>query len=149
GFGPPFDKAARDVREVLDRCLWMVLPMREVPGAPAQGALAVEVARDSALIERFQAISHEPTWHAITREREVLAAYGGGCHEALGVTVLPREYGQVTSVRGRSSGGRLDEGFSLTDGRPAPPPTTTANIWPRPEERHRGDRHSLDVAQPA
>jgi hydroxymethylbilane synthase len=149
GFGPPFEGAARDVREVLDRCLWMVLPMREVPGAPAQGALAVEVARDGTFVERFRAISHQPTWNAITREREVLAAYGGGCHEALGVTVLPREYGQVVSVRGRSSTGRLDEGWSLNDDRSAPPRTTPTNIWPRPEERHRGARRSLDVAQPA
>jgi hydroxymethylbilane synthase len=149
GFGPPFDEAARTVRELIAPCLWMVLPIREVPGAPAQGALAVEARRGTDAFEVLRAISHDPTWHAVMREREVLASYGGGCHEALGATVLPRAYGSVVSVRGRSSAGREDRGWSLvTSGGEAPPRTTVDKIWPRPEERHRASRRPLAAAPP-
>ena len=42
GAEAPFDEAARAIRARVDRCAWMVLPLREVPGAPAQGAVAIE-----------------------------------------------------------------------------------------------------------
>jgi hydroxymethylbilane synthase len=149
GFGPPFEQAARTVREMLAPCAWMVLPIRDVPSAPAQAALAVEAPRGSAVVERLRAISHQPTWDAVQKEREVLAAYGGGCHEALGATVLPREYGRVISIRGRSNAGRLDEGWSIADAGPPPPRTEAAHIWPRPDERRRATRRALTVADPA
>jgi hydroxymethylbilane synthase len=149
GFGRPFEGAARAVREVMDQCAWTVLPIREVPGAPAQAALAVETARDGTLCDRLRAISHQPTWDAVMTEREVLAAYGGGCHEALGATVLPRGYGRILSVRGRSSAGRIDQGWSLVDAGPTPPRTTSSKMWPRPDERHRATRRAVDVAAPA
>jgi hydroxymethylbilane synthase len=148
GFGEPFEKGAREVRAALEKCRWMVLPIRDVPAAPAQAALAVETARSGPAVERLRAISHEPTWRAVMRERDVLASYGGGCHEALGATVLPRPYGSVVSVRGRSSTGRQDEGWSIVDAAPLPPSATLATIWPRPDERQRAVRHQLPLAQP-
>jgi hydroxymethylbilane synthase len=149
GFGVEFEDAAAAMRELLAQCRWMVLPAREVPGAPAQGALAVEVARDSRWADRLRAISHDPTWHAVMKEREVLASYGGGCHQALGATVLPREYGQIVSVRGRSETGRMDERWSLVDDRITQPAVDESRIWPRPSERRRAMRRALDPAQPS
>lgn len=148
GFGAPFEDAARTARGLIDQCAWMVLPIREVPGAPAQGALAVEARRGTDAFDRLRAISHEPTWHAVMKEREVLASYGGGCHEALGATVLPREYGRVISVRGRSSAGRVDRGWSLIDAGALPPRTAEDNLWPRPQERHRASRRTLAATPP-
>jgi len=149
GFGPPFDEAARTLRALIAHCAWMVLPVREVPGAPAQGALAVEAVRGHDAIGRLRAISHQPTWDAVMREREVLASYGGGCHEALGATVLPREYGRVISVRGRSSAGRIDCGWSLETTHEAQPVGAVEQIWPRPDERHRASRRALNVPAPS
>ncbi len=148
GFGAPFDEAARAIRDLIAHCHWMVMPIREVPGAPAQGALAVEVRRGTEAFDRLRAISHEPTWHAVMKERDILAAYGGGCHEALGATVLPRDYGRVMSVRGKSSAGRVDQGWSLIDAGAPPPRTTDGNIWPRPAERHRASRRPLAATPP-
>jgi hydroxymethylbilane synthase len=153
GFGPPLEAAARSVRALLDHTRWMVMPSREVPGAPAQGALAVEIAASAAapLRERLRAISHAPTWHAVMAEREILAAYGGGCHQAVGATVLPREYGRIVSVRARSASGGRDEQWSLVDAGAAPPRARrTQDIWPRPDERQRAhqDRRALEIAQP-
>lgn len=148
GFGPPFEEAARAVRGLLASCTWMVLPLREVPGAPAQGALAIEAARGSPILDRLQAISHLPTWNAVQKERDVLASYGGGCHEAIGATVLPREFGTVVSVRGRSSAGTVEHGWLLTEAGPLPPPAAPGAIWPRPDERHRGRRRALAASAP-
>ena len=91
----------------------MVLPVREVPGAPAQGAVAIEAPVRTRFAEKLAAISHEPTWKAVQEERAVLALYGGGCHEALGATVLPREYGRVVSIRGRAVSGDTETSWSL------------------------------------
>jgi len=149
GFGPPFEAAAAQVRERLDRCRWMVLPLRDVPGAPAQGAVAVEAPIDSRVADHFAAISHEPTWDAVQGERAVLARYGGGCHEALGVTILPREYGSVVSIKGRLSSGASEDGWSLIGAGLVPPRVSETDIFPRRDERQRATRRGLDVAPPA
>lgn len=149
GFGDPFDAAARAVRSALAHTRWIVLPTREVPGAPAQGALAVEIAASNhALRDRLRAISHEPTWRAVTKEREVLAAHGGGCHEALGATVLPRRYGHVISVRAHTTRGGEAEEWLLADAGDRFPRAETSRIWPRPDERGHGERRLLAVVQP-
>ncbi len=148
GFGAPFEDAARDVRALLDQCAWMVLPLREVPGAPAQGAIAIETMRGGEVADRFRAISDQPTWDAVMKERDVLAAYGGGCHEAVGATVLPRAYGHVVSIRGRPCTGRQEEGWSLLEAGSIPPPAQAAKIWPRADERHHGARRPLDAMPP-
>ena len=44
GFGPPFEREAAAIRAHLRQCRWMVMPMREFPWAPAQGAIAIEIA---------------------------------------------------------------------------------------------------------
>jgi hydroxymethylbilane synthase len=149
GFGGEFQEAANTLRNVLERCQWMVLPVREVPGAPAQGALAVEVARDSIWADRLRAISHEPTFRAVLEEREVLASYGGGCHQALGATVLPRGFGRIVSVRGKSDAGRMDQRWSLEGSRTTTPQADASRIWPRPDERYQAVRRALTPAQPA
>ena len=146
----PFDDARRAVRTALDRCHWMVLPISRCPTAPAQGALAVEVAahrRD--LIDRFAAVSDQATWRAVTVERAVLARYGGGCHQALGTTCLTREFGDVLSIRGRRPDGGEDVAWTLTNGRVPPPRASGGKIWPRPDERHRATRRDIAVTPPA
>lgn len=137
------------VRAALDAVHWMVLPLREFPTAPAQGALALEIAADRADVrEIVQAISHAPTRRAVDREREILSGYGGGCHEAIGATVLERDYGTVTSVRGCPPSGEPITQWSLDASSAAPPPAALASIWPRPDERDRAVRRSFDAALP-
>lgn len=149
GFGPPFEATARTVRAALDECRWIVLPLREVPGAPAQGALAIEARADRLeVIDRLRAISHQPTWDAVAAEREVLADWGGGCHEALGATAIVTAHGRVLSVRGRSAAGRREEKWALAHAG-VPPRAPIDRVWPRPEERQRARRRSLDVDPPA
>ena len=134
---------------MLARCAWIVLPIKDVPTAPAQGALAVEVsASNSAVRRRLDEISHRATWDAVCAERQILAQHGGGCHQALGATVLPRSYGTITSVRARSSNECVTT-WSLTSDVRNPPPTSERHIWPRPDERGRARRTPFDIAPPA
>lgn len=152
GFGEPFEEAARHVRQCLDQCAWMVLPLRDVPSAPAQGALAIEAPVGSRFTRELEAICHRPTWDAVRRERDVLAAYGGGCHEALGATALPREYGWILSVQAarplNDVEGAPRPGWSLERASSAVR-ASASGIWPRPDERNAQQRQSIDAAQPA
>jgi hydroxymethylbilane synthase len=138
------------VRAALDACRWMVLPLKAFPTAPAQGALAIEVAEHRAdVLEYVRAINHEPTWRAVTRERAILQSFGGGCHEAVGASVLIRDYGTVESVRARTNAGVKAATWSLEATTAPPPAASTARIWPRPDERGRATRRALDVPMPA
>jgi hydroxymethylbilane synthase len=138
------------VRSALSKCRWMVLPLREHPTAPAQGALAVEVAAGRVdLIDRLRAISHAPTWEAVGRERSILASFGGGCHEAVGATVLVRDFGRVISVRARV-GENHTEAWSLEAPGVRPPTASAGAIWPRPDERGAGTRRrAIRVSMPS
>lgn len=134
---------ATGLRDAIGRCGWMVLPLREFPTAPAQGALAIEIPTGRAdLLEVMGAINHEPTWQAVTAERQILSSFGGGCHDAIGATVLVRDYGHITSLRARRPDGDHLR-WSLSATTVPPPPATASRIWPRPEERKRVTRQPL------
>lgn len=137
------------IRQQLAACAWMVLPIRDFPAAPAQGALAIEVARDRAdVIALVAAVSDEPTIAAVTEERAFLRERGGGCHEAIGVTVLSRAYGRVRSVRGQlPDGGEMEE-WSLTHAGPEIEVADPDRIFPKPDERRASTRRPLEVAWP-
>jgi hydroxymethylbilane synthase len=68
---------ANEVSEPLDA-------RRFVP-APGQGAIALECREDDAVVrEAAAALHHEATARAVTAERALLAALGGGCNVPLG-----------------------------------------------------------------
>jgi hydroxymethylbilane synthase len=138
---------AQAIRASLAACRWMVLPLDAFPTAPAQGALAVEIAdRDGDVARLVASIDHEPTRRAVLAERELLAAAGGGCHEAIGATVRVRDYGIVTSVRGRMPSGDERQIWSLDAAGEPWPRTTSDRIWPRRDERDRAIRTKLPNA---
>ena len=65
------------------------LPVEIITPAAGQGALAVEIrADDEASRVLCQTIDHAPTRYAVTAERAVLAALGGGCRVPLGVHAI-------------------------------------------------------------
>lgn len=137
---------AASVREAIGACLWMVLPLSRFPSAPAQGALAIEVAtarRDLAALVR--AISHTPTWEAVHRERAVLASYGGGCHAAIGATARMTAAGSVLSVRARLPDG-VEQVWALDAPAGRPPSTAQSHVFPRPTERGLGTRQPVEIA---
>ena len=60
-------------------CL-QVFDTEQLLPAPGQGALALECrVHDASTIELLTPLNHLPTWQAVTSERAVLHALGGGC----------------------------------------------------------------------
>ncbi|MET0279621.1 MAG: hydroxymethylbilane synthase [Steroidobacteraceae bacterium] len=96
----------------------MVLPLTDSPGAPGQGALAVECrADDHDTRALLAAIEHPPSRGAIAIERALLAEHGGGCHQRFGATLqwLP-ELGGLLRIAGRNAqDADLDETRFLPD----------------------------------
>ncbi len=147
GFGAPFESDAAAVRALLDQCLWMVLPMREFPWAPAQAALALEIARSRRDLDDVIApVLCERTTDVVRQERQILDDHGGGCHQALGAAVLDRPYGRIVSIQARDRGLEL---WALQGERHAFPRTTSDRIWPRHDEGVDAVRSSVRVPQPS
>jgi hydroxymethylbilane synthase len=148
-FGPPFDREAGTVRGYLEQCHWMVLPMREFPWAPAQGALALEIAEARRDVRTLlEPIVCRSTTDAVTAERQVLAAHGGGCHQALGAAMVDKPYGRVVSVRARGQSGENLQRWELETSRPEFPRTSSDRVWPGPGEDVSATRNRLAAERP-
>lgn len=140
--------SASTIRALLAKCRWMVLPLRQFPTAPAQGALAVEVATGNhALRDHLRRINHTATWVDVIRERTLLEARGGGCHDAFGATALTRSFGTVLSTRGRVGDDDVSS-WTLTGTLVRPPRVPMTRIWPGPDVIRPAIRRPLPVAQP-
>jgi hydroxymethylbilane synthase len=126
-----FAATREELRQALSQCRWMVLPLRENPSAPAQGALAIEIVRRRADIRELLApLNCADTFAAVTREREILRGYGGGCHQKIGASVLRRPFGEVTFLRGLTDNGEVLDSCSLCSFRPRPPQIPRVELWP-------------------
>lgn len=126
-----FAETRSAIREALSKCRWMVLPLRVNPAAPAQGALAVEIKIDRKDVrELLSSINCHETFQAAVREREILAGYGGGCHQKIGASVLRRNYGEITFLRGMTDDGRRLDAISLTPSQPRPAKLARDQMWP-------------------
>jgi hydroxymethylbilane synthase len=92
--------------ELLRGLRWMILPLRECPAAPAQGALAIECrADDAATLQLLAKLDSSRTRHAVQQERQILADWGGGCHQRFGATVQSHdELEEILYIRGRKPG---------------------------------------------
>lgn len=125
------DTEAREaLTALLGRVRWMVLPLDHAPAAPAQGALAVECrADDSKTVERLRPLHHAETAAAVRVERDLLGAWGGGCHQRFGVTQIDTAaLGALLFARGlRPDGTALDERH--WSGECPPPPRDPARPW--------------------
>jgi hydroxymethylbilane synthase len=84
---------------------FMVLPLTASPGAPGQGALAIECRSDDASTRALlAALENPPTRAAIVFERQLLSRHGGGCHQRFGATLQWLSgLGGLLQVSGRSA----------------------------------------------
>lgn len=103
---PEFADGQKVLRSYMDQIEWMALPLSVNPNAAAQGALAVEIlSTRSDLRELLAKIDHPSTFACADKERKVLASFGGGCHQKIGVAVLSRPYGEITVLKGLTDAG--------------------------------------------
>lgn len=90
-----------------EEILFQILPLSEVPTSPAQGALAVVCRKEDKFTYEIIRKLHDPkTEKAVQKERALLEKYGGGCHQAFGVSYLyHQELGPLYIARGLSTHG--------------------------------------------
>lgn len=104
---PELKEVKQLIREAVNLSLFMVMPSSIFPSAPAQGALCAEIRKED---KHFESLLREitDTNAEITaeEERKILSQYGGGCHQKIGVSVLTRDYGKITFVRGETEDGK-------------------------------------------
>ncbi|MDX6499311.1 MAG: hydroxymethylbilane synthase [Blastocatellia bacterium] len=126
-----FGATQTELRHALSRCRWMVLPLRENPSAPAQGALAIEIVRRrSDMRELLAPLNCVETFAAVTQEREILRSYGGGCHQKIGASVLRRSFGEITFLRGLTNDGQVLGLSALNASQPRPEKVSSERLWP-------------------
>jgi hydroxymethylbilane synthase len=108
------DKGREELKKLLQGVRWMVLPLRECPAAPAQGALAIECRRaDREIYEQIQKIHSPSTADHVALERELLAQWGGGCHQRFGATAISTSVlEKLFYVRGAKPDGDFVDVFS-------------------------------------
>jgi hydroxymethylbilane synthase len=115
-----FEAPVAVLKRYLYRCEFVIVPVAVNPSAAAQGALAIEIKKDSPFREMISSINHLDVFQDVLREREVLRSHGGGCHQKIGINFLTRSYGSLKTLRGQTDlGVRLDE-RSLTEASSAP-----------------------------
>jgi hydroxymethylbilane synthase len=103
-----FTELQMQLRKILNECDYMVLPLSENPNAAAQGAIAIEVKKGRHDIQNLlESINDSSTFEAVQKEREVLAHYGGGCHQKIGIAFLPRSYGWIQFLKGQTDQGEI------------------------------------------
>jgi hydroxymethylbilane synthase len=96
-----FQQTRKAVKEYIQQCQWMILPLSLNPCAAAQGGLAIEARKDDQEIRSLlKKINNEDHFVTIGKEREIHSRYGGGCHQKLGVSILSLSYGKVLSEKG-------------------------------------------------
>ncbi len=91
----------------LEQCEWMVLPLAENPTAAAQGAIVVEARKGREDLKKlFEGVHCESTFAAVQRERKTLKVFGGGCHLALGISVISKGAYSFLCVKGQTPDGQ-------------------------------------------
>ncbi|NCN95234.1 MAG: hydroxymethylbilane synthase [Bdellovibrionales bacterium] len=103
GGSSEFESAKKEIRNHFDQCHFMVLPLEINPCAPAQGALAIEIARDREDLKKLLDQINDPVSFLNAEiEREILKAHGGGCHQKIGVTHITKPFGVYHVEKGES-----------------------------------------------
>ncbi len=129
--GEDFFPGVQKIRQAIEKCQWMVLPVSHDPPAAAQGALVVEIARGrDELRAMLEQINDMATFEDVCAEREVLKSYGGGCHQKIGVWVGSHPHGRIMALRGLSDGGEILDSFAMLGKGPDWSDVNEAEIYP-------------------
>lgn len=106
------EKEFQETRNYLKQCLaellFQVIPLSQNPTAAAQGALAIEIAKDRPEVhELLQKINNQRAYHNTSLERNILKKYGGGCHQKIGISILNKQNEQVLFLKGLTDTGHV------------------------------------------
>lgn len=130
-----FGDIQRELRKHLDSCYWMIAPLSASPSAPAQGALAVEISKKNAKMrELLEAIRCDATAQAVEKEREILASYGGGCHQKIGASCKVTPFGEFLTIKGVTDQGEVLNTLRLGN-KHANKSIDPKELWPEPKQQ--------------
>jgi hydroxymethylbilane synthase len=125
-----FAQSRGELRDLLANFHFMVLPLSLFPAAPAQGALAVEISESRQDLRDLLAPLHDfDTAACVQQERLRFSAFGGGCHQKIGITVVkhPR-LGQIEFFHGEPANEKSRRKITVEKApKPKPP---GMNLWP-------------------
>ena len=97
------------IKEILNDCKWIILPLSVFPTAPGQGAIAIEAKKENLELKNLvKAINCKVTFSDVQKEKSILAKYGGGCHQKIGISIWT-----VRDIKMCSLIGQTEEGKSL------------------------------------
>lgn len=125
------------IRDTLAKTRFMVLPLAVNPTAAAQGALAIEIARhntNAVLRGLLQRVNCAETFACVERERRILASYGGGCHQKIGINVFRRSYGELVFLRGLTDAGEVLDRVEIEGDAKSPQALRPEALYPRAQE---------------
>jgi hypothetical protein len=119
------------LQQVLAGLPRMVLPLTACPAAPAQGALAIECRADDAHTRALLArLDDAATRAAVSAERAILAARGGGCHQRLGATqVAVPGLGALLHLREAADDGGITSSLRWQPATALPAPGAVTAVW--------------------
>lgn len=120
-----------ELSKLLRGVRWMILPLKECPSAPGQGALAVECrAEDKEVQDLLGKIHHKQTEQHVSSERKLLLTSGGGCHQRFGATAIDHsELGSLLFIRGKDSSGNEMNELRWTSNAPLPQKDSPIRPW--------------------
>ncbi len=138
-----FTPIKTEIRNALEQCQFMVLPLNYFPSAAAQGALAVEVLKGTEIEKTLRQLNFSDQFELIKKERATLKKYGGGCHSKLGINYLSRSYGELKFFSYEDKSNEFVHQVEL--GLPTQFPKVNAKLlWPQKGEVP-ASRSSVDV----
>jgi hydroxymethylbilane synthase len=146
-----FLKGEVQIRGVIKDCRFMVLPVSANPPAPAQGALAIEVAKHNhPVVLLCRGLGDSAAYETAEREREILHRYGGGCHQKIGVAAIKRDYGLVTSLKGQTDSGQILDEWKVENSTPWTRATHAEKVFPlKASDNNWFDRKAVPTDVPA
>lgn len=145
-----YDEGQTEILELLKKTRWMALPLSLNPTAAAQGALAIEIKNESKkssiLKDVFAKLNDKKTFELVEKERAILASYGGGCHQKIGISLRATEFGYAQYLRGLTDSGEVLKRQSLNHQESKQKPAlNVTHIWPEPDaEANLFEREKLD-----
>lgn len=103
-----FQETKKFISEALNNLHFQVIPLSQNPTAAAQGALAIEIAKDrSDILEIIEKINNQEVYHNVSLERKELKRYGGGCHQKIGISILTKQERQIFFLKGLTDQGQI------------------------------------------
>ncbi len=97
-----FNELSIKIKNYINQCLWVILPLSVNPSSPGQGALALEIRKeDNFLNDAIKNFSDPLSVVCAEKERSILKSYGGGCHQNIGVSFFPTFFGLIKCKKGK------------------------------------------------